>query len=92
MGRTRKQRIFARNTGQEKREAILAALARVSSDISPSGGRPEPAGDENDYYTLTSEEVAALLSGNLEKIERWMSNLDQRHATWLLRCIIKQNP
>jgi hypothetical protein len=88
----RKQHVFGRDAGQEKREAILAALAKVSSDVSPSSGRPEPAGDENDYYTLTSEEVAALLSGNLEKIETWMSNLDQRHATWLLRRIIKQSP
>jgi hypothetical protein len=75
---------------QGQRQAILAALARVSGEgISPTD-RP-PADDEaNDYYTLSPEEMGALVSGDIEKIEGWVSNLDRQHATWLLRWLIKE--
>ena len=53
---------------------------------------PKNRTGENDcYYTLTKEQVEALVSGNMEKIECWVSNLDRRHATWLLRWLIKEN-
>jgi hypothetical protein len=76
----------------EKREALLSALAKVRSDIlSPSENSDEPDGDNDNYYTLTREEVEALVIGNMEKIESWISNLDRRHATWLLRWLIKES-
>jgi hypothetical protein len=76
----------------EKREALLSALAKVRSDIySPSENSDEPDGDNDNYYTLTKEEVEALVNGNMEKIESWISNLDRRHATWLLRWLIKES-
>jgi hypothetical protein len=76
----------------EKREALLSALAKVRSDIhSPSENSDEPDGDIDNYYTLTKEEVEALISGNMEKIESWISNLDRRHATCLLRWLIKES-
>ena len=53
----------------EKRNALLAALARAQGDNVP----------------------AALLSGNMEKIESWVGSLDRLHATRLLRWLIKEN-
>ena len=77
---------------QEKRNAILAALAKAGGESSASfDGAAEPDEEKNSYYTLTREEVAALVNGNIEKIENWVSNLDRRHATWLLRWLIKES-
>jgi hypothetical protein len=80
------------DTGTEKRDALLAALAKARGEIIPSSeNSDEPDGNNNSYYTLTKDEVEALVSGNMEKIESWVSNLDRRHATWLLRWLIKEN-
>jgi hypothetical protein len=91
LGRTKKRPVVSHETKLEKRKAILAALTRVSGENEPAD--PPPAEeDPNDYYTLTPEEMEALVTGNLAKIESWVSNLDQRHATWLLRWLIKEGP
>jgi hypothetical protein len=84
-----------RNSNQagrpEKRQAILAALARATEDSSSLAGSPGESDDEIDaYYSLTHEEIAALINGDMEKIESWVSNLDRRQATWLLSCLIKK--
>ena len=77
--------------GVEKRNAILAALTKARGDINPSDENSEEMDRENDcYYILSKEQVEALVSGNMEKIEGWVSNLDRRHATWLLRWLIKE--
>jgi len=74
-------------TGEEKlegREAILAVLARAADDsqfLARLADNPSEALSE--YYTLTREEVAALVSGDIKKIEGWLGKLDKRHATWL---------
>ncbi len=74
-------------TGEEElkgREAILAVLARAADDsqfLARLADNPSEALSE--YYTLTREEVAALVSGDIKKIEGWLGKLDQRHATWL---------
>ena len=68
----------------EGREAILAVLARAADDsefLARLADNPSEALSE--YYTLTQEEVAALVSGDIKKIEGWLGKLDQRHATWL---------
>jgi len=68
----------------EGREAILAVLARAADDskfLARLADNPHEALSE--YYTLTSEELAALASGDIQKIESWVGKLDQRHATWL---------
>ncbi len=91
MGRQKKKPVDSREARLEKRKAILAALSRVSGEKTPA--EPPPAGEEaDDYYTLTQEEMKALVSGNLAEIQNWVSNLDQRHATWLLRWLIKEGP
>jgi hypothetical protein len=76
----------------EARNALLAALSKVKGaeiHISTTPDEPEVAGSE--YYVLNRDELAALLSGNMEKIEKWVGSLDRRHATWLLKWLIKEN-
>ena len=66
------------------REAILAVLARAADDSEFLARLAEnPYEALNGYYTLTQEEMAALVSGDIKKIEGWLGKLDQRHATWL---------
>ena len=35
------------------------------------------------YYTLTQEEMLALVTGDIKRIEGWLGKLDTKHATWL---------
>jgi hypothetical protein len=66
-------------------------LTRATAIQSPSNLLSrESAGETGGYYTLTLEEMAALVNGDMEKIEGWVSTLDQRHATWLLRWLIRE--
>jgi hypothetical protein len=34
--------------------------------------------------------MAALVNGDMETIESWVNHLDRRHASWLLRWLIKE--
>jgi len=74
-------------TREEKlrgREAILAVLERAADDSQFLARLADNPGEAlSEYYTLTPEEVAALVSGDIKKIEGWLGKLDQRHATWL---------
>jgi hypothetical protein len=80
------------DTRVEKRNALLAVLAKARGEMNPSSeSYNEPDSENNSYYTLTKDEVEALVSGNMEKIESWVCNLDRRHATWLLRWLIKES-
>jgi len=68
----------------KRREAVLAVLARAAEDsefLAQLAENPEEA--LAGYYTLTQEEVAALISGDIKKIESWLGKLDKKHATWL---------
>ena len=68
----------------KRREVILAVLARAADDsqfLAQLADNPTEA--LSGYYTLTQEEVAALVSGDIKKIESWIGKLDKRHATWL---------
>lgn len=70
----------------------MAALSKAQGEMNSSKENShEPDGENDGYYTLTKDEVEALINGNMEKIESWVSNLDRRHATWLLRWLIKEN-
>jgi hypothetical protein len=91
LGRTRGNKGVNYTGSLEKRQAILAALARVTADSPSSNGAADEPDDEIEgYYTLTLEEMTALVNGDTERIESWVSNLDRRHATWLLRWLIKE--
>jgi hypothetical protein len=66
------------------RETILAILARAADDrefLARLATNPSDALSE--YYTLTHEELAALASGDIRKVEEWVGKLDKRQATWL---------
>ena len=68
----------------EGKEAVLAVLARAADEpefLAKLADNPHEALKE--YYTLTSEEKAALASGDIRKIESWVGKLDRRLATWL---------
>ena len=75
------------STCEEKlkgREAILAVLSRAADDSEFLARLADnPAEALTEYYTLTQEELAALASGDIKKIEGWLGKLDKRHATWL---------
>jgi hypothetical protein len=91
VGRRKDSKQANQEDRQEKRKAILAALARVSDD----GQLPESTADVStlepyDYYTMSREEIAALINGDMEKLESWVSNMDRNHATRLLRWLIKE--
>jgi len=82
--RIRERKPITREEKLKGREAILAVLARAADDsqfLARLADNPDEALTE--YYTLTQEEVAALASGDIKKIEGWLGKLDQRHATWL---------
>ena len=68
----------------QAKEVILAVLERAAEE---SEFLARLAEDPNEalaeYYTLTSEERAALASGDIKKIEGWVGKLDKRLATWL---------
>lgn len=66
------------------REVILSVLARAADDSEFLARLTHnPTETLSEYYTLTQEEMAALVSGDIKKIESWLGKLDQRHATWL---------
>ena len=70
--------------GLSGKEAILAVLARAADESAFLARLAEdPAEALDEYYTLTKEELAALASGDIRKIESWCGKLDKRHATWL---------
>ena len=66
------------------KEAILAVLARAADETEFLARlADDPSEALSEYYTLTKEELAALASGDIRKIESWCGKLDKRHATWL---------
>jgi len=68
----------------KRKVRILAVLARVADDSQFLARLAEnPSEALSEYYTLTQEELAALISGDIRKIESWLGKLDKRHATWL---------
>jgi hypothetical protein len=91
LGRNRVNKSLNHAGSLEKRQALLAALSRTGA-ASPAWNEPdgEPDGEIKGYYTLTFEEMAALVNGDMETIESWVNHLDRRHASWLLRWLIKE--
>ena len=82
---------MAQEERQKKRQAILSALAKATEDeesLPGDGGCSNGAAGQ--YYTLTHQEMEALIEGDVETIEDWVSKLDKRHATWLLSHLIKE--
>jgi hypothetical protein len=61
--------------------AVLKRAATESEFLARLADDPHEALKE--YYSLTSEEKAALASGDIKKIESWVGKLDKELATWL---------
>lgn len=77
---------------KETRNVLLAALVKAQGDNnSPNVNSDERDSEDHGNYIFTKEELTALLSGNMEVIENWVSNLDRRHATRLLRWLIRES-
>ncbi len=69
---------------QKGREAIMAVLARAAEDSEFMARLSANPGEAlMEYFTLTQEQVAALVSGDIKKIEGWLGKLDDKHAAWL---------
>jgi hypothetical protein len=68
----------------KEREAILALLTRIVDNDKLLSDPADSHGEVlNEYYTLTREELTALISGDMKKIESWVGKLDKHHAAWL---------
>jgi hypothetical protein len=79
---TKEERIDGRSaTGREELVAVLRRAATESDFLARLAENPQEALKE--YYSLTTEEVAALASGDIRKIESWVGKLDEKLATWL---------
>ena len=67
-----------------ERDDLLAVLKRAANEsefLARLAENPHEALKE--YYSLTTEERAALASGDIRKIEAWVGKLDKELATWL---------
>ncbi len=65
------------------KEAVLEVLARAADDHKFLARLAEDPGKVLKLYDLTSEERAALASGDLRRIESWVGKLDKRLSTWI---------
>jgi len=65
------------------KEAILEVLARAADDHKFLARLAENPSKVLQEYKLTSEERAALASGDLRRIESWVGKLDKRLSTWI---------
>jgi hypothetical protein len=67
--------------GREELLTVLKRAATESEFLARLADDPQEALKE--YYSLNSEERAALASGDIKKIESWVGKLDRDLATWL---------
>ncbi len=65
------------------KEVILEVLARAADDHKFLARLAENPARVLQQYDLTSEERAALASGDLRLIESWVGKLDKRLSTWI---------
>lgn len=65
------------------KEIILEVLARAANDHKFLARLAENPAKVLREYDLTSEERAALASGDLRRIESWVGKLDNRLSTWI---------
>jgi len=71
------------------KEAILEVLARAADDQKFLARLAENPSKVLQEYNLTSDEKAALASGDLRRIESWVGKLDKRLSTWI-QCRLQQ--
>jgi formylmethanofuran dehydrogenase subunit D len=64
--------------------AVLAVLDRAAQDSAFFARLAENPTEALKEYNLTSEEKAAIASGDIRKIESWVGKLDERLTKWLI--------
>ncbi|MFO7711973.1 MAG: formate dehydrogenase subunit alpha [Dehalococcoidia bacterium] len=64
--------------------AVLAVLDRAAQDNAFLARLAEDPAGALKEYELSAEEKAALISGDIRKIESWVGKLDERLRTWLI--------
>ncbi len=65
------------------KETILKVLSKAADDHRFLARLAEDPAKVLKEYDLTSEERAALASGDLRRIESWVGKLDKRLSTWI---------
>ena len=65
------------------KEAILEILGRAADDHKFLARLAENPSSVLKEYDLTSEERAALATGDMRRIESWVGKLDDRLCTWI---------
>jgi len=68
-------------SAREELVIVLKRAANESEFLARLAEDPHEALKE--YYSLTSDERAALAGGDIRKIESWVGKLDKELATWL---------
>ena len=63
---------------------MLSVLDRAAGDNAFLAWLAENPSEALKEYDLTAEEKAALMSGDIRKIESWLGKLDERLKTWLI--------
>lgn len=75
----------------KKRKDFIEALARATEeDQSQNALLGEETSERHECYTMSREEMQALIGGDLGKIENWVGRMDRSHATWLLYRLIQE--
>jgi predicted molibdopterin-dependent oxidoreductase YjgC len=64
--------------------AVLAVLDRAAQDNVFLARLAENPAEALKEYELTAEEKAALMSGDIRKVESWLGKLDECPKTWLV--------
>ena len=65
------------------RDVILEILSRAADDHIFMARLAENPQKVLQKYNLTPEEIAALIRGDIEKIESWVGKLDEPLKTWI---------
>ena len=65
------------------KEAILEILGRAADDHKFLARLADNPANVLKDYNLTSEEWAAVASGDIKRIEAWCGKLDKRLSTWI---------
>jgi len=74
---------------RESGKALVEILARAANDPTFIGKLTDEGSKALQGYSLTPEEKAALLSGDINWIEAHIGTLDEQLSTWL-QCRLQQ--
>jgi hypothetical protein len=73
----------SREKSSSGKEAIIEILGRAADDHKFLAKLADNPANVLKDYNLTSEERAAVASGDIKRIEAWCGKLDKRLSTWI---------